>query len=528
MDFLWVAVAFAFGFAARQLGLPPLVGYLVAGFGLNGIGVLPFDGLTNLADLGITLMLFTIGLKLNLRELARVEVWGGALSHGIIWCLAVTGIGMLWLFFIPNPVGNLQLVAAVAFALSFSSTVCVMKILEDSSELKSRHGDLAIGVLVIQDIVAVVFLVLATGKAPSIWALALPLLWFVRPALKFILSRSGHGELLVLVGFLIALGGYELFYAVNIKGDLGALIIGMMVAGLPKANELYKSLMSLKDLFLVGFFLNIGFSALPTWEMLGWVAMFMALLPIKFVMFFGLFVALKLRARTAFLSALALTNFSEFGLIVASQGVAQGWMPESELVMIALVVATSFVVSSFLYKRAHTIYMRFKSFIGRFEHPKAQAIHGYQQPYGAEVLICGMGRVGIGSYLALEPKLHGKVWCVEIDEERALKQQQKGYNVVNGDADDIDFWEQLDVSKIRVVMLAIPSTAEMKNIILQLKQTDFNGRIAAVARYEDERKELIALGADVVFNYYAEVGAGFAEECTHLLAPADQAELSPA
>ncbi|WP_317931290.1 cation:proton antiporter family protein [Halioxenophilus sp. WMMB6] len=519
MDFLWIAVAFACGFVARQLGLPPLVGYLLAGFGLNGAGIQPFNGIGELADLGITLMLFTIGLKLNLRELTKLEVWGGATLHGLVWCLLLVAGGLIFIWLMPSLDGHWQQLAAVAFALSFSSTVCVMKILEDSSELKTRHGDLAIGVLVIQDIVAVLFLVAATGKTPSVFALALPLLWFVRPLLKHLLSRCGHGELLVLVGFMIALGGYELFHAVDVKGDLGALIVGMMVAGLPKATELYKSLMSLKDLFLVGFFLNIGFSALPTWDMFGWVVLLLATLPLKFLLFFAIFLLFQLRARTAFLSALALANFSEFGLIVAHQGVDQGWLPESEMVIIALVVAISFVVSSFFYKRAHSIYAQYKHILCRFEHPMAQVKHGYQQPYGAEVLICGMGRVGIGAYHALEQRMHEKVWCVEVDEIRAAQQQQMGYNVVLGDADDIDFWEQLDVSKVRLIMLAIPSIQEMKNIILQLRHTEFHGRIATVARYDDERKELLALGADVVFNYYAEVGAGFAEECAHLLVP---------
>lgn len=519
MDVLWIAVAFAFGFVAKQLNLPPLVGYLIAGFGLNAANVQPIGGLDDLADLGITLMLFTIGLKLNVRELGRVEVWGGATSHTIIWCALIVGVGLLAIIVAPQLGGSWQLLAAVAFALSFSSTVCVMKILEDSAELKTRHGDLSIGILVIQDIVAVLFLVAATGKTPSLWALGLPALILVRPLFKDILNRSGHGELLVLVGFFIALGGYELFYAVDIKGDLGALLMGMLVAGLPKANELYKSLMSFKDLFLVGFFLSIGFSALPTWEMFGWVVLLLALLPVKFALFFAVFIGLKLRARTAFLSALALTNFSEFGLIVAAQGVEQGWLPEDEMIIIALAVAVSFVASSFIYRRAHSLYALNKHWICRFEHTQAQARHGYQQPYGAEVLICGMGRVGMGAYKALEPRLQEKVWCVEADENRALKQQQQGHNVVLGDADDIDFWEQLDFTQIRLIMLAIPSIEEMKNIIVQLKRAKFNGRIAAVARYDDERRQLLALGADVVFNYYAEVGAGFAEECAHLMGP---------
>ncbi|GAA6168783.1 cation:proton antiporter family protein [Sessilibacter corallicola] len=517
MDFLWICVAFAFGFGARQLGLPPLVGYLLAGFGLNAFSIEPFAGITELADLGITLMLFTIGLKLNLRNLARPEVWGGTTVHSSIWCLllAIGGFLMVWLF--PFAEGNWILILLVSFAFSFSSTVCVMKTLEDSAELKSRHGDLSIGVLVIQDILAVLFLVFATGKTPSYWALALPLLILARPLFAKLLTRCGHGELLVLVGFFIALGGYELFHITDVKGDLGALILGMVVAGLPKSTELYKSLMSLKDLFLVGFFLNIGFSALPTWELLGWAILMVALLPLKFAMFFGLFIAFKLRARTAFLSALALANFSEFGLIVASQGVDKGWLPESQLVMIALAVSISFVTSSFIYRRAHSLYAKYKHFICKFERSSAKSLHGYQQPYGAEVLICGMGRVGTGAYKALQPHMHEKVWCVEIDPERAQALQKKGRNVVLGDADDIDFWEQLDAGDVQLVMLAIPSIREMKNIIFQLRESKFKGRIAAVARYDDERKELLKLGADVVFNYYAEVGAGFAAECAHLI-----------
>lgn len=519
MDFLWITVAFVFGFVARQIGLPPLVGYLVAGFGLNMLHVQPFDGITQLADLGITLMLFTIGLKLNLRQLGRPEVWGGTTVHGVTWCAMLLAGGLAAAMVLPNLNGDWQLVAVIAFALSFSSTVCVMKILEDNAELKTRHGDLSIGVLVIQDVVAVLFLVAATGKMPSIWALCLPLLFFARPVLGNVLRRSGHGELLVLIGFFIALGGYELFYAVDIKGDLGALVMGMLVAGMPKANELYKSLMSFKDLFLVGFFLNIGFSALPTLEMLGWALLFVALLPVKFALFFAVFIAFRLRARTAFLAALALGNFSEFGLIVASQGVEQGWLSENHMVVIALAVAISFVFSSFLYRRAHSLYAQYNDLIRRFEHSQAPARTGYQTPYGAEVLICGMGRVGSGAYKALEPRLHEKVWCVEADEARVSAAQSMGVKVVVGDADDIDFWEQIDLSKIRLIMLAIPSIAEMKNIIIQLNRAHFPGRIAAVARYDDERRELLALGADVVFNYYAEVGAGFAEECAHILEP---------
>lgn len=531
MEFLWILVAFFCGFAARQIGLPPLVGYLFAGFGLNAVGVEAFTGLETLTNIGITLLLFTIGLKIDFRDLARVEVWGSASSHMLLWNLSFTAVlmsigALIMVLFGSNTATSifgvsLQTALLLGFAFSFSSTVCVMKILEDNAELKTRHGDLSIGVLVIQDIVAVVFLAIASGAIPSPWAFSLLLLPLLRPLMFRLLSMCGHGELLVLVGFFFALGGPELFKVVGLKGDLGALALGMILAGSAKANELYKSLTSFKDLFLIGFFLTIGFSALPTWETLGWALIVVAALPIKMLLFFTILIGLGMRGRTAFLSSLALMNFSEFGLIVASFSVDAGWMSQSALVVLALAVSISFIVSTFLYDQAHEIYGRVNQRISRFERASARSKNPYEQPVGAEVLIIGMGRVGGGAYQALETNMGSSVWGVEADQDRVLKQKEEGIRVVFGDADDIDFWQQqLHISQVRLIMLAIPSVQEMKNIIYQLKQTRFEGRIAAVARFDDECEELVALGADVVFNYYLEVGAGFAEECAHLLQPA--------
>ena len=99
MDYLWVLVAFAFGFGVKQLGMPPLVGFLLAGFGLHAIGVEPTGSLNTLADLGITLMLFTIGLKLNISALLKKEVLVTTLAHTSIW--VVLGIGLLFILALP-------------------------------------------------------------------------------------------------------------------------------------------------------------------------------------------------------------------------------------------------------------------------------------------------------------------------------------------------------------------------------------------------------------------------------------------
>src|SRR6185436_16658497 len=131
-----------------------------------------------------------------------------------------------------------------------------------------------------------------------------------------------HGELLVLFGAGLAFGGGELFAHVGLSAELGALLLGTMLADHRRAQELTNVLWGLKELFLVGFFLNIGLSAPPTWEALGTALWLLVFLPLQGVLFFLLLIASGLRARTSFLTAVSLTTYSEFALIVADVVVA--------------------------------------------------------------------------------------------------------------------------------------------------------------------------------------------------------------
>ena len=524
MDFIWVLFAFICGLGMRMISLPPLIGYLLAGFILHFAGVTPDATLNTLADLGITLMLFTIGLKLEVKSLLKPEVWAGSLSHMVVWILlffgAALGLGALALPFFSDL--SLQNAALIAFLLSFSSTVCVVKLLEESGEMKTRHGKLAIGILVMQDLVAVLFMALATGKAPSVWAIGLLGLIFLRPLFDLLLNKSGHGELLPLAGFFLALGGYELFELVGIKGDLGALIFGALLSSSAKATELSKNLLHFKDLFLIGFFLSIGFTALPDWPMFFTALLLAALLPIKFFLFFTLLTRLSLRGRTAYLSALALTNVSEFGLIVAALAVDTGWISEQWLVIISLAVSLSFVFTSTVYKRAHELYMNHKELIKRFEKPERLAEDSMEKTDKAEILVIGLGRVGLGAYQALDSMASDRVWGVDADRERVGRMRAAGMNVCAGDGEDADFWEQLNLANVKLVLLALPSIDDSRNIVQQISNAGFNGKIAAIARYQDEQQKLLDVGIDKVFNFFTEAGIGFAEESMHLIRDAER------
>ncbi len=519
MDYLWVFIAFLCGFTVKQIQLPPLVGYLAAGFALHGLGVRPESTLQVLGDAGVTLLLFTIGLKLNIKSLLKTEVWAGASGHMLV-ISALTIINSLIFATLGLAYFNeLEFVSAalIGFAVSFSSTVIAVKVLEENGEMRSRHGQMAIGILVIQDIAAVAFVSFATDVTPSIWALgllALPLISFLP---KYFLRQCGHGELLPLAGIFLAFSGGELFELVGLKAHLGALVLGVLLSRDDKAAELAKSLLAFKDIFLIAFFLSIGFTAMPTFSMLG-VAMIMAVaLPIKAAMFFTWLTRLKLRSRTAFLTALSLANYSEFGLIVCAVAVSQGLLDKEWLVIMALSVSLSFVFSSVLNTKSHSLYARWQRSLKHFERPHRLPEDEFSHPNDAEVLVIGMGRVGTGAYDSLRNDMQIDVCGIDMDITRVAEHCQQGRNVIFADAEDPDFWSQVDLQGIKLIMFSMPNHLDILEVEKQIKQVGYQGRTASIARYEDEKDKLLRAGIDEVFNVYSRAGTGFADQSIHLL-----------
>jgi predicted Kef-type K+ transport protein len=519
MDYIWVAVAFSCGFLVKQLDLPPLVGYLAAGFGLHAIGVEPDTSLSILADLGITLLLFTIGLKLNIRNLFKLEIWGSAVGQmsTIVLLTALNCFILAYLGFEHFAGLDWSIAVLIGFAVSFSSTVCAAKILEDRGEMRARHAQVAIGILIIQDIAAVTFVSLATDKPPSWWALSLFALPLARPILYKLLQRCGHGEILLLAGFFLAVTGGQLFELFGLKAHLGALVVGVLLSEHNKAVELSKSLLGFKDIFLIGFFLSIGFTALPTIDMLSTALIMAIALPFKAGIFFLWLTRLKLRGRSAFLAALSLSSYSEFGLIVCSVAVTQGFLADEWLVIMALAVALSFVFSSLINTKAHGLYAHWGGLINRFEQPERLPEDEFSQPDNAAVLVIGMGRVGTGAYDTLRNEMKRDVCGVDVDRERVAAHCRSGRYVIAGDSEDPDFWAHALLDKVELIVLTMPNHLDLLEAEHQLQLAGYQGKTAGIARYADEKRELLSAGIDVVFNFYENAGSGLAEHSIRLI-----------
>jgi predicted Kef-type K+ transport protein len=525
LDVVWISLAFTLGLLSRLVGLPPLVGYLVAGFMLFAFGVRADAVIAEFAEIGVTLLLFTIGLKLKLDSLAKPQIWGVASLH----MLAVVGFGtilFLGLGALDTPFFtgmDLSTAGLLAFAVSFSSTVFAVKVLEEKGEMGSLYGIVAIGILIMQDLAAVVFLAFSAGKVPTPWALLLLLLIPARPFLLRILERAGHGELLVLFGLVLGLGGAQLFELVSVKGDLGALFLGVLIASHPKAAELSKALLNFKDLFLVGFFLSIGLNGSPNLDMLLVAALLMLLVPLKGWLFHRLMLMFRLRARTSFLGALSLANYSEFGLIVATVGVSGGLLGAEWLTIVAIALSLSFVAASPLNARSHDLYERFSAKLCRLERPQRIADEAQIDPGGADVIILGMGRVGTGAYDTLQLDKGRRPVGIDSDPYIVARHAQAGREVIQGSATDPDFWHrlQLDHGSIRLILLALPRLSENVFAAEHLVKEGFDGVVGAIARFPDDEPVLTRAGVHMVFDLYAEAGAGFAQ---HVCAQGGAAE----
>jgi predicted Kef-type K+ transport protein len=512
VDTAWISFAFFCGFLVRLVKLPPLLGFLAAGFILNAFEVRQgVEALHELSELGITLLLFTIGLKLDIKTLLRKEIWLGTSIHMLITTIIMAALLSL-LAFTPLLTGvSMTTALLIGFALSFSSTVFAIKILEERGELNSLHGVTAVGILVMQDVIAVIFLTISAGKVPSMWALALPLLYLMRPLFFWFLDHSGHRELLVLLGlFLSLVVGSASFELVGLKPDLGALIMGIIIGSHPKAKELSKTLLGFKNLFLVAFFLSIGLSGLPDARIMMLSLLLGVVIFFKGWLFFVLMSKFNFRSRTALFTSFALANYSEFGLIVAAVGVKNGWIDSQWMIVIAMSLTISLILGAPFNSSVYSIYSKYKTLFKRCE---SDTLHPADQPIelDADILIFGMGRVGTDAYDTANKVYNKTVVGLDNNKMSVKRHCDAGRNVFFGDPADIDFWDKINPNGISLISLCMTNHKANKTAVTQLQEGGYTGFIAAIARYDEDAKELEEMGVDSVYNIFANVGKAYAE-----------------
>jgi len=509
IDILWMSVSFACALLAIAGRLPPMIGYLGAGFILHFFGIENFTGLKELSDLGISLLLFSIGLKLDLKSLGRSEVLGVAIGQGIISFIFLLMIKILIL----GP-GEIISSSILAFGMTFSSTIFVVKVLEQRGDFATHYGRIAVGVLVIQDILAVLFMAFTSQKTPSAWLILLiTSLWPIKLFLSYILTRLKQSEMIVLFGLTVSFGGAYLFDLVNVKGDLGALIIGILLSNHHRSAELNRWLISFKDFFLVGFFLSIGMIGFPSWSQVGVALGISLFLPMRLIIYFILFNRARLRNRSSLLSSAVLTNFSEFGLIVCSFAVGNGYLESSWLTTLAMVLTFSFIISALLNSYSEELYIRYAKKLKKYQQVELHPLEKDIDIGRVDILVIGMGRVGQGAYINLKENIDHDPLAVEVDTSVLEDLKKMEIEAIYGNATSPDFWQRIKIKKssVKLILLAMPLVRQNCIAAKLVRSHGFKGTISSIAKYPNDEKALFEAGIDKVFNLYAEAGTGFAK-----------------
>lgn len=497
-EVIFLGSAYVIGLIANRLFLPPLVGYLIAGYALNLFNVHSFSWLHHIADVGIELLLFTVGLKIKPRSLLKKEV----LRVGSLHLTIVTSVSA---FLFAWQGGHLTGGLILGASLAFSSTVLAIKVLEDNGELSTFHGRDVLSILIFQDIIAIGLLAVASGKTPSPLALGLLVLPLIRPLAHKLLSVTHSDDLRLLLGVFFALAGSSIADSVGVSADIGALLMGIALSSHTKTEDVAEKLWGLKEIFLVAFFLQIGLSELPSLQQIQDAVILLLALPLQGGLFFILFVLVGLRARTAFISSLALMTYSEFALITTEAVVKADLLSSQWQASISLAVASSLAIAAPLNRFSHRLFSTFEPFLTRFERKSGHPDKLPESIGVAEWLIFGMGRTGTSAYLALHEK-EQRVVGFDADPIVLEKQLSAGRRVIYGDAEDIELLNSLRLDRIKGIILTMPDFEVRRSAVTQLRKRNYKNALGTICYFEEERESLQMLGADFVIHPLTQAG----------------------
>ena len=503
---IWMTGAFLVGQAFRIISLPPLVGFILSGYLFTIIGMSDDIGLLELpAEIGVELLLFSIGLKIRPSAFLNRYLIAVVLIHTLfitVLFFLLSGINI--------PLSKKKII--ICIALSFSSTVIATKSLESRKELTSFHGRLSVLIIIFQDIIALILLGYMQSSSLTVSTLYLLILPALIPLIKFVLNRiEDDEELLLLATILISLflGSY-LFKYFGLTGEIGALVMGILLSGYSSAEKLSEKIWSLREILLLAFFISIGMQITISNDAIGMFLILMSLLIVKSLILFFLLISFKLRSYTSFLMIVSLSTFSEFSLIVLSILTKKAAIDGVIISAIILSVSLSFIIAAILNKHAHRLYELCEKYLIKIER---KTHHPDEEPHtcgDAEVMILGLGRFG-GAIFDLMNRNEIKSAGFDSNTDLVKKFIKKKRRAAFADAEDPGFWSKLRFGKLRVIILALPEYEAQKRSIIQARKYGFDGKIIVPSRTKEDTHELEVLGADIIFDAYEAAAIGISD-----------------
>jgi len=523
-------LAGAIGYVGHLLKQPLIVSYIVVGIlaGPSVLGLARSEGpLELLSDLGIAVLLFLVGLKLDyrlVRELGMVS-----LLTGLGQVLFTAGFG----FLIAMGLG-FDVIASlyIAVALTFSSTIIIVKLLSDKRELDALHGRVALGFLIVQDIVVVLSMVVlstigigaaaegeglsVTGALTAAAVLVVIVVLIVRYAANPLTrSLAQSPELLILFSIGLAALFAAIGEALGLGLEIGGLLAGTALASTPYRDAIASRLGPLRDFLLLFFFLVLGTELELTilGENVTAALIFSAFVlvgnPLVVVIIMGL---LGYRRQTGFLAGLTVAQISEFSLIFIGMGVTLGHVTEAELGLVTLVGLITIAASTYMITYSHKLLPIFAPYLGAFERAdpqreRADEERGAEEP--PEVILFGLS--GLGS--AIAERLAQKnvpMLAVDLDPAVVREWQLRGVDAVYGDVTDPEYLLGLPLASAPWVVTTLRhhgpylNTPDPRQTLLKVLNAEgFDGRVAVAVYDPAEGDSVQEGGADLVLDPFA-------------------------
>jgi Kef-type K+ transport system membrane component KefB len=512
---LVLALAAVVGLAARWLRQPLIVAFIGVGIAVGPVGfgwVEGGDEVALLAEVGITILLFLVGLKLDLRLLrssgpvALATGLGQVLFTSVFGFLIARGLGL-----------DTTTALYVAVALTFSSTIIIVKLLGDKRELEQQHGRIAIGFLIVQDIVVILVMIALTSfatdsadpVATQIGLLVLKAGGFlggvalaVRFVLPWILHQAARSaELLVLFSVAWAIGLAALSDHLGFSSEVGAFVAGVALASTPYREAVGARLVSLRDFLLLFFFVELGaqLEFNDAGPQIGQALVLSAFVlignPLIVLVIMG---AMGYRKRTAFLAGLTVAQISEFSLILMALGLSLGHITSRAVGLVTVVGLVTIGLSTYMILYSQVLLRWLSPVLSVFERANPRPADDPESDTDAEVILYGLGRYG--SMIAAELVQAGVPFvAVESDPQLVAAANNAGtQTTVYGDAEDVEFVHTLPLAGTAWVVSAIPSLDVNLTLLHALTSADYPGKVALTAHSEPDARVLRDAGADAV------------------------------
>ena len=527
-----------FGAIGLRLKQPLIVSFIALGIfvGPSGLELVSAnDQIDLLAKLGIALLLFVVGLKLDMHIIRTMGPVALATGLGQVLFTSLFGF-FLALVLGMTPVGAVY----VAVALTFSSTIIIVKLLSDKREVDALHGRVALGFLIVQDIVVVLVMIGLTafgqgGDFESLQNEALNILVngaglllaimllmrYVLPIVLRLLAKSQ--ELLLLFAIAWAVSLATIGVMLGFSKEVGAFIAGVSIASSPYKNLIAARMVGLRDFLLLFFFIDLG--AQMDLSMIG-QQLTPAIIFSAFVLLGNPLIVMVImgylgyRKRTGFLAGLTVAQISEFSLILGALGVKLGHISSQTLGVITLVGVITISISTYMIIYSHRLYEKLAPWLGIFERKIAH--RELQEEIGvvderANVILIGLGRFGTGIADILRANRY-QLHCIDFNPDLVNKGDRSGNPVHYGDAEDPEFISTLPLAHVKWII----STSDDPHVSLSLLQglngQDFHGKVAVTAHNHTIADKLKRAGADLVLIPYEDAGKGAAVQIMEMTA----------